>query len=149
VATGLLVVAPIRFAVAVVLVAAARLDGLAGSATLLSFAAGALVFVAFLAGTRGRRQAAEPLPVPVPLRASYAPWWVAGLRASLPSTVGLTCLGAIALSFSAALAAVIAGLLLAIGIVALVTAAQLFQEEQRSGRRLWVGPGLQGTRYAG
>jgi hypothetical protein len=140
-------VGPIRIAVAVVLVAAARLAGLGGSAAFFSFAAGAVGFGAFYAASRGRGRPVEPLPVPP--GASYAPWWVAGLRASLPSTAGLTALGAIALSFSTALAGVIASVLAAMGVLALFTAVQLVLEEQRSGKRLWVGPGLTGTRYAG
>ena len=147
VATGLLVVGPTRIVVAVVLVAAARLAGLGGSAAFLSFAAGALGFGAFYAASRGRSRPVEP--VPVPLRFSHAPWWVAGVRASLPSTAGLTVLGAVALSFSTALAAVIGGMLAAMGVLALVTGVQLALEERRTGTRLWVGPGLTGTRYAG
>jgi hypothetical protein len=120
--------------------------GLGGSQAFLSFAAGALGFAAFYAASRGRSRPMKPLPLP--LRVSFASWWLAGLRASLPSTAGLTCLGAIALSFSAALAAVIGGMLAAMGVLALVVGAQLLVEERRSGKRLWVGPGLNGTRYA-
>jgi hypothetical protein len=44
---------------------------------------------------------------------------------------------------------VIAGILAAMAVLALVDGSQLALEERRTGRRLWVGSGLTGTRYAG
>ena len=91
----------------------------------------------------------DDFPKP-PEAATFGPWWEAGARAALPSTVGLTVLGAVALGFSRGLAGVCGGLLVAMAILGLASGILLLVEERREGRRLYVDRGiLQPRRYAG
>jgi hypothetical protein len=119
----LLLVAPLRFVLAIVWLAAARAAGAAGGSTLIAFAGGAFV-TAFLVGNdpraRFRRASAEPAQLPADAR--VAPAWLHALHAALPSTVGVSVLAAITLAFRPTLTALLAGVLTGLGLAALLLA---------------------------
>ena len=107
-----LILAGIRIGLAAVWLVAARLAGSAGAAALTAFAVGVLgLVVATLADPRrpffrSSASGASPRPRSV-------------LAALFPSTFGVSVLTAFALTFQPTLAALLAGLLAGLGIVAL------------------------------
>ena len=113
---------------------AARSDGLA-------FAVGA-GFIAFAAltdrrGMRLRRQAEEPEPLPPD--AVHEPSWRVAIDAAMPSTVGVTVLGAIALAAGKdVLGALLGGTVAGLGIASSVGFAVLLTWESERGVRLYV-----------
>lgn len=122
-------------------------EGLPRAGVLLAVGVGAVLMVFGGASTRRIRDLddfAQP-----PEAATFGPWWEAAARAALPSTVGLTVLGAVALGFSRGLAAVCGGLLGGMAILGLASGILLLLEERRESRRLYVDWGiLQPRRYA-
>lgn len=130
-------VTPIRFALAGAELAGAQaVDG--GRPLGLAFALGALLSAVFvLADPRwrvfGQRREEPPPP---PAGADREEWWRSVLRSTLPSTVGLALLGAIALAFNSVLAAVLAGGLCGLGVAGLVVAVQVASAERALGGRL-------------
>jgi hypothetical protein len=62
------------------------------------------------------------LPAPEPKR---EPWWKMALRGTLPSTVGLALLAAVALAFSPILVAVLAGVIGGLGLAGIFAALAL------------------------
>jgi hypothetical protein len=119
----LLLVAPLRLALGIVWLGAARAVGGSSSGTLLAFAAGAFA-LAFLVPndprTRFRRVVGEPAELPAD--AAVAPAWLHVWHAALPSTVGVSVLAAVALVFQPTLAALLAGVLAGLGLAALLRA---------------------------
>ena len=107
-----MVLAAIRIALGAVGLVAARLAGAGGGAAFTAFAVGALgLLVAAIADPRRpffRSAIGEALPRPRSV-----------LAALFPSTVGVSVLTAVALAFEPTLAALLAGVLAGLGIVAL------------------------------
>jgi hypothetical protein len=75
-----------------------------GRTAFLGWAVGAIGCALFVVADPRRRFRSAPAP------RTDLPWWRRALLATLPSTVGLAALCGIALAFSGALAAVIAGM---------------------------------------
>jgi hypothetical protein len=130
----LLLVAPLRLALGVAWLLAARAAGGVTGGTLLAFAAGAFA-MAFLVPNdpraRFRQTAGEPAQLPAD--ASVAPAWLHVVHAALPSTVGVSVLAAVTLAFEPALTALLAGILVGLGLTALLAA-------YGSDRRLYLDP---------
>lgn len=121
-------------------------EGLPRAGVLLAIGVGAILLVFGGASSRRVRSLAA-FPVP-PTGARFCRWWESGVRAALPSTVGLSILGAIALAFSRGLAGVCGGLLGGMAILGLASGLLLAAEERRESRRLYVDWGiLQPRRY--
>jgi hypothetical protein len=119
----LLLVGPLRLVLSGAFLVAARAAGSSSRPALLAFVGGAFG-VAFLAWSdpRARFRAASGEPVELPAEASVAPAWLHAVHASLPSTVGVSILAAIALVFELTLTALLAGVLAGLGVAALVAA---------------------------
>lgn len=115
----LLLVAPLRLALGVVWLVAARAAGGSSGATLLAFAAGAFA-LAFVVPNdpraRFRRSSAEPAELPAGAR--VAPAWLHVVHAAFPSTVGVSVLAAVTLAFQPTLTALLAGILAGLGLAA-------------------------------
>jgi hypothetical protein len=119
----LLLVAPLRLVLSGAFLAAARAAGATSGPALLAFVGGAFG-VAFLAWSdpRARFLPASGEPTELPADASVAPAWRHAVHASLPSTVGVSFLAAVALLFQPTLTALLAGVLAGLGVAALVAA---------------------------
>src|SRR5690348_10576174 len=119
----LLLIGPIRLALGIAWLLAARAVGGSTGGTLLAFAAGAFA-MAFLVPNdpraRFRRAAGDPAPLPVD--ASVAPAWLHAVHAAMPSTVGVSVLAAVTLAFEPTLTGLLAGILTGLGLVALLGA---------------------------
>lgn len=114
-----MLIAPLRLALAIGLLAAARAAGTAGGPAYIVFAGGAFT-TAFLILQDPRapfRPAGDP-PGPLPGDAQVAPAWLHAAHAALPSTVGVTVLAVVALGFEPFLAALLAGVLAGLGLAA-------------------------------
>jgi hypothetical protein len=115
---------------------------------LLAVGVGA-VLLAFGGASTRRRRALDELPAP-PESARFCRRWESAARSALPSTVGLSVLGGVALGFSRGLAGVCGGLLGGMAILGLVSALLLVVDEQREGRLLYVDWSiLQPRKYVG
>jgi hypothetical protein len=114
-------VIPIRFVLGGAWVVAAVVTGLATAPALLAFAVGLLVITfAALNDPRARfLRNAEPFRAPP--EAIIAPRWRQALAATLPSTVGVSVLAAIALVPEPTLAALLGGVSAGLGLAALIS----------------------------
>ena len=103
-------VIPIRLALGVVLLFAARVAGAPSSSALLAFVSG-VIGITFLLfnDPRARFQPARAEPVELPTDARIAPLWRQALAATLPSTLGLVVLALITLVPQPTLSALLAG----------------------------------------
>jgi hypothetical protein len=117
----LALIGPVRLALSIVWLVAARADGARSAATLIALVAGAFAS-AFLVTNdpfarfrKGSDKVAE-----LPAGASVAPAWLHVVHAALPSTIGVSVLAAIALLFQPTLTALLAGLLAGMGVAALI-----------------------------
>jgi hypothetical protein len=117
----LLLVAPLRLALSIAWVVAARAAGAHSGATLIAFAAGAFAS-AFLVTNDpfARLKKAPDNAAELPAHATVAPAWLHAVHAAIPSTAGVSVLAAITLLFQPALTALLAGLLAGMGVAALV-----------------------------
>jgi hypothetical protein len=117
----LLLVAPLRLALGIAWLGAARAVGGSSHAALLAFAAGAFA-IAFLVPNDPRARLRRPpeAPAQLPGNARVAPAWLHVVHAALPSTVGVSVLAAITLAFNPTLTALLAGILAGLGFVALL-----------------------------
>jgi hypothetical protein len=115
----LLLVAPLRFVLSLVFLAAAPPAGGATGPTLLAFAAGAFA-IAFLVPNdpRARFRGTTGDPVELPADASVAPAWLHAFHAALPSTVGVSVLAVVTLPFQPTLTALLAGILAGLALAA-------------------------------
>jgi hypothetical protein len=117
----LLLVGPLRRALGVAWLLAARAVGGSSAGTLLAFAAGAFA-LAFLVPNdpraRFRRAAREPAELPADARVASPLLHV--VHASLPSTVGVSVLAAATLFFNTTLTGLLAGILAGLGLAALL-----------------------------
>ena len=116
----LLLIGPLRLALSIVFLAAARAAGGSSTGTLIAFAAGAFA-LAFLVPNdpRARFRRAPDKPAELPADARVAPAWLHAVHAALPSTVGVSILAAVTLPFRPTLSALLAGILAGLGLAAL------------------------------
>jgi hypothetical protein len=129
-----LLVAPIRLALGVVWLAAARLAGAGGAQAVLAFVVGALgIVLAAFVDPRARLAQGPLEPLEAPPDAVVAPRWRQALAATIPSTVGVSILAAIALAPQPTLAALLGGVSAGLGLAALIAAPSL-------DRALYVDP---------
>lgn len=118
----MLLVIPIRLALGAAWFVAARLAGLAAISAMLAFVSGALVVTFLLLNDpRSRFLSRSVEPDAAPPEAVVAPRWQQALRATIPSTVGVSILAAIALVPQPALAALLGGISAGLGIAALLS----------------------------
>jgi hypothetical protein len=118
----MLLVIPIRVALGVVWLAAARLAGAAATPALLAFAGGIFgVTFALLNDPRSRFRRRDVDAVPAPPDAVVAPRWRQALGATMPSTVGVSILAAIALVPEPTLTAFLGGISVGLGLAALLS----------------------------
>ena len=120
-----MLVAPIRLGLGVVWLAAARLAGAESTPALLAFGTGLVGFV-FLAFNDPRSAfftRAEPKPAPAD--ATVAGPLRQALQATLPSTVGVSVLAAIAVVPSPVLAAFLGGISAGLGVGGLAAAPRI------------------------
>jgi hypothetical protein len=117
-----LLVAPIRLALAVVWLVAARIAGAGSTPALLAFATGlaGFVFLAFNDPRAAFRTGAEPKPAP--LDSTIARPLRQALEATVPSTVGVSVLAAIAVVPYPVLAAFLGGVSAGLGVGGLAAA---------------------------
>ena len=135
-------VAAIRLLLGVGFVAGSVARGLDRGPALLAAFVGALVLVMIALGPRGRtRESDLGDALPVPPDARFDPRWLGVLQACVPSTVGVAAMAVVAVVFSPALAAVLGGVLLALGGLAAVAWVQLAARERGERRRYWVERG--------
>ena len=113
---------PIRVGLGVLWVVAARLIGLGTAPALLAFVVGLLgITFAALNDPRARFLVHEVDPVAAPPDAVVAPRWKQALAATMPSTVGVSILAAIALVPQPTLAALLGGVSAGLGLAALIS----------------------------
>jgi hypothetical protein len=116
--------------------------GLKGGPAVIAAMGGALVLGTIALGQRGRTgppDFGEALSVPPGAR--FDPDWLGVLLACVPSTVGVTAMAILALVFAPALAAVLGGVLIALGVLAAVFWLQLAARERSEANRYWVERG--------
>lgn len=121
-----LLVIPIRVALGVVWLAAARLAGSGNAPALLAFAVGTLgITLAALNDPRARfaHGAVEPLPLPAGAAVASRPRQA--LAAMVPSTIGVSVLAAIALEPQPTLAALLGGVSAGLGLAALISVGRI------------------------
>lgn len=135
-------VAPIRLALGAAALALVVGRGLDVPAALGGAAAGGIVLVLIGAGQRSRAGLrAGGAALRAPPGARFDPPWLAAALACIPSTLGVAVMTAAALVFSPALASVLAGVLVALGLLALVFGLQLVARERAEGVRYWLERG--------
>jgi hypothetical protein len=137
------IIAPIRLLLGAAVLVAAIVAGAGGRPALIGFAAGA-AFLAFtvLSDRRSLLFADRERPGPLPVGAVHEPWWRTALDASIPSTIGVTVLAAIALATQhQVLAAILGGALAGMGIAAAIAGANLRLWERREGACLYLEGG--------
>jgi hypothetical protein len=119
-----LLVAPIRVVLGAIWVVAAIAAGASRPSALLAAVSAAflLVFVAFN-DPRSRFLSGPAEPVPVPPGTTVAPWFEQALKATIPSTVGVSVLAAIAVVPQPILAAFLGGVSIGLGAAAVLAAA--------------------------
>jgi hypothetical protein len=135
-------VAAIRLLLGVGIIAGSIARGLDRGPALLAAVVGAVVLVLIALGPRGR----TPMDdlggaLPVPPDARFDPGWLGVLQACVPSTVGVAAMAVVALVVTPALAALLGGVLLALGGLAAVAWMQLAGRERGERRRYWVERG--------
>jgi hypothetical protein len=118
-------VTPIRVALGLAWLAAARLAGASASGAILAFGGGAFVTAFSLFNDPRRRFLPETEERPFPADAVVAPVVRQALSATLPSTVGVSVLAAIALAFQPALTALLGGISLGLGVAGLLAGLRL------------------------
>jgi amino acid permease len=141
-----LLIGIVRMVLAAAALAGAIARGKSSGSAAMLFAAGAIVVLVAVMGSRRGRLVWVRLAEAESLtsEARLEPRRQALARATYPSTIGLTVLIAIALLFEPSLAAVLAGILAGIGGAALGFAAQLAAWERQRGARVLAEPGKGG-----
>lgn len=135
-------VAAVRIVLGVAFVLGSALRGLDGGPAVLATLGGALVLTVIALGRRSRSGPPDFGDAPaVPPEARFDPGWVGVLLACIPSTVGVTIMAVLALVVSPALAALLGGVLIALGALAAVFWVQLAARERREQTRYWVERG--------
>jgi hypothetical protein len=129
-------VTPIRVVLGLVWVAAARLAGAPTAGAVLAFGGGAFVTAFSLFNDPRRRFLPQSEEQPLPADAVVAPLLRQALSATLPSTLGVSVLAAVALAFQPALTALLGGISVGLGVVGLFAGLRLdpaLHVEPRSG----------------
>lgn len=130
-----LLVAPIRLGLGILWVLGARLSGATPSTVLLAFAGGVFVTVFTIFNDPRSRFLRRPEPVDAPPDAEVATRLRQALQATLPSTVGVSVLAAIAVIPYPALAAFLGGISAGLGLAGALSAIRtdpaLFVEVRR------------------
>ena len=135
-------VAAIRLLLGGGLVAGSIARGLDRGPALLAAVVGAVVLAMIALGPRGRTRVDDlGDALPVPTGARFDPGWLGVLQACVPSTVGVAAMAVVALVVTTALAALLGGVLLALGGLAAVAWMQLAARERGERRRYWVERG--------
>jgi hypothetical protein len=117
----LMLIAPLRLALSIVWLVAARADGAHSGATELAFVAGAFASAFLITNDPFVRFRKVPhTAAELPGHATVAPAWLHAVHAALPSTAGVSVFAAIALLFQPALTALLAGLLAGMGVASLI-----------------------------
>jgi hypothetical protein len=117
----LALIGPVRLALSIVWLVAARADGARSDATLLAFVAGAFGSAFLVSNDPFVRFRKVPTnAAELPDDATVAPAWLHLVHAALPSTFGISVFAAIALLFQPALTALLAGLLAGMGVASLI-----------------------------
>jgi hypothetical protein len=111
-----LYVTPIRVVLGVAWLAAARIAGAPGTSAVLAFVGGAFVIAFSLFNDPRSRFLRRGDPKPAPGDASVAGPVRQALQATLPSTVGVTALAALALAFQPTLTALLGGVSAGLGL---------------------------------
>jgi hypothetical protein len=111
-----LYVTPIRVVLGVVWLGAARLAGAPGTGAVLAFAGGAFVIVFTLFNDPRSRFLRRGEAASAPVDASVAGAVRQALHATLPSTVGVSALAAVALVFEPTLSAFLGGVSAGLGV---------------------------------
>lgn len=141
-------VAAIRLVLGAATIGACLARGVGARPALLGAVIGAVVLTMIALGQSSRAGLrGEPEWRPVPAEASYDPAWMAALLACIPSTLGVAVMTFVALAASPPLAAILAGVLLALGALAVVSGLEIVARERREGVRLWLGRGPKPARY--
>ena len=116
--------------------------GLHGGSAVLAAVGGALILVLIVQGQRGRSGPTDfSAALPVPDAAQFDPRWMGVLLACIPSTIGVTAMALISIVFTPALAAVLGGVLIALGVLALWSWMQLVYRERAEEKRYWLERG--------
>src|SRR5262249_27211799 len=109
-------VAPIRLGLGLVWFGAGRLAGVESTSAWIAFAAGAFVTAFVLLNDPRARFFRRGEAQPVPADASLAPPWGQALAATLPSTLGVNLLAAIALLWQPGLSVLLGGVSAGLGV---------------------------------
>jgi hypothetical protein len=109
-------VAPIRIGLGVAWLVAGRLAGVASASAWIAFAAGAFVTALVLFNDPRSRFFRRHEPQPVPAGAEVAPRWRQALSATLPSTLGVNVLAAIAFASHPGLSVLLGGVSAGLGV---------------------------------
>jgi hypothetical protein len=120
-----LLVAPIRLGLGVVWVFAARLSGATATTALLAFAGGAFMTVFSLFNDPRARFLRRPEPMDAPPNARVAGRLAQALQATVPSTLGVSVLAAIAVIPYPALASFLGGISAGLGLAGVLSAARI------------------------
>jgi hypothetical protein len=141
-------VAPLRFALAGAAVAAGAVVQHSQGIP-LAFLLGTLATtVAVLADPRRQFFGEVPADPPPPsATAPREPFWRTALAATIPSSVGLAILAAVALAFNTVLAAFLAGGVCGLGVAGLISGARVAALERQLGGRLWFERGAGGRAF--
>ena len=141
-------VAAIRIGVGVIAIGASVARGVDIRSALLGAVLGAIVLTLLAPGQSSRtRHRPEPEWVPAPADATYDPPWRAALLACVPSTLGLAAFAVFALVRQPVVAGIIAGVLLSLGALAVLSGFELRRRERSEGSRLDLGRGPKPARY--
>lgn len=142
-------VAVIRLALGTASLGAAVARGASVRSALLGAVLGGVVLTLIALGQSSRAGLrAEPEALPMPGGAVCDPPWRAALLACVPSTIGVAVMTVIALAASAVLAAVLAGVMLSLGVLAVVSGVEIAALERREGTLLYLGRGPRPGRYS-
>jgi len=144
-----LVLSTIRMGLAAVAFAGAIGAGADPAAAAVGLALGAAICVLALVTDRRWLLLGKPSAEPLPADVRRAPLARAVADGMLPSTVGVTVLAAASLVFEPILTAILAGILAGMGIVSLVSAAELVLWERRTESQLFADADVHTRRYVG
>ena len=123
-----LLVIPIRVALGLLGLAAARIAGGERGPAILAFVIGLLgIVIAIFNDPRTRFAQGRVEPLELPAGAVVAPAWRQALAAMLPSTVGVSVLAAIAVVPQPTLAALLGGVCAGLGVATLLSLSRIDQ----------------------
>jgi hypothetical protein len=142
-----LILSGIRLGLAALGVAGSLAAGTEGAAAGVALALGAGICSLALVTDRRWLLLGRPEAEALPADVRRAPLARAVAEGMLPSTAGVALLAAVSLFFEPLLAAVLAGILAGMGIVGLVSCAEVALWERRTGARLYADADVHTRRY--